>query len=138
MDVVKKNLLSIIFGVIALLAVAALFYPIGGMYEEMQKTLTTEGSSYNEVTGLLNKKRQLPVMPALGDSDNSVKFLEDAQHNSVFPNAAIILKGTQAVAQVHDQSLALVKAADECNVHQQLVAGVLPNVTSSSGFDFKN
>src|ERR1700721_782743 len=113
MDVVKKNLLSIIFGVIALLAVAALFYPIGGMYEEMQKTLTTEGSSYNEVTGLLNKKRQLPVMPALGDSDNSVKFLEDAQtHNSVFPNAAIILKGTQAVAQVHDQSLALVKAAE--------------------------
>jgi hypothetical protein len=137
MEVVKKNLLSIIFGVIALLAIAALFYPIGGMYEDMQKTLTAEGNSYSQVTNLLNAHRPLPIMPALGTADTGPGFLVDAQGIPVFPNEKVIKEGEKAVEQVHDQSIALVKAAEECNIHHQLVEGVLPDVNSTSVFDFQ-
>jgi hypothetical protein len=137
MDVVKKNLLSIIFGVIALLAVIALFYPIGGMYDDMQKTLAAEGTSYSDVQQLLTTRRPLPIMPALNSADITPKYLVDAQGEPVFPTPAVIKQGELAVQQVHDQSLELVKAAEDCNIHHQLVDGVLPDVNSTTVFDFQ-
>jgi hypothetical protein len=131
MDIIKKNLLSIIFGVIALLAVIALFYPIGGIYDEMETVLKKEGGKYTEATQQLNAQRPLPIMPAVGASDSTPQFL------TVFPNEKVIGIGKLAVQQVHDQSLALVKAAEDCNIHKQLVDGVLPNVNSTTVFDFQ-
>jgi len=39
MEIVKKNILSVICGVIALIALIALFWPIGGMYSDDQVKL---------------------------------------------------------------------------------------------------
>ncbi|HEX4123347.1 MAG TPA: hypothetical protein VHY37_01370 [Tepidisphaeraceae bacterium] len=147
MDIVKKNLLSIIFGVLALLAVIALFYPIGGMYQTLQTgdprdpaapNLTGEAGRYGDVVKLLEDKRLLPIMPALGISDNSPQYLVDPKTGKdVFPNDPVIKAGLEAVQEVHDDSLKLVKAAEDCNIHQPLVPGVLPDVPSTLAYDFQ-
>ena len=49
MDIVKKNILSIICGVVILLAIVSLFWPIGGMIESAQKRADERKDLYTKL-----------------------------------------------------------------------------------------
>ncbi len=57
MEIVKKNILSIICGVIALLAVVALFWPISGMYADAQTVLDGRKKAFTDIVSLKQSPR---------------------------------------------------------------------------------
>jgi hypothetical protein len=61
LDIVKKNLISIICGVIALVAVGALYYPVSGYYDELRTEADQRVAVYNSLNTLRTKPRTLPV-----------------------------------------------------------------------------
>ena len=68
MEIVKKNILSIICGVVALLALVAVFvYPLDGFYEKLSQEAKQRADVQAKVQGLRNKIRSLPVF----DLDNA-------------------------------------------------------------------
>jgi hypothetical protein len=63
MDIVKKNLFSIICGVIALVALVAVFvWPLNGYYDTLHSKVSSRAAIYSKVEGLMNKPRSLPVL----------------------------------------------------------------------------
>ena len=63
MDIVKKNLVSIICGVIALVALVAVFvWPLNGYYDTLHTKATARAAIYAKAEGLMNKTRSLPVL----------------------------------------------------------------------------
>lgn len=62
MDIVKKNIVSIICGVIAVAAVVAAFYPMGGKFDEIKQQLNTRAAKYQEASGIVSKSRRMPVI----------------------------------------------------------------------------
>lgn len=117
MDIVKKNLVSIICGAVALLAVVALFYPVSGYYAELQRKADERKSAFSTLSGLRDKSRNLPVV-SLGNSD--------AQKLEVFPNDEVIKAANAVVEKVKSESAAMFETAIKMNVHRPLVDGALP------------
>src|SRR3954454_10332265 len=62
MDLLKKNLVSVICGAVAILAVVAVFWPIKGYYAELQTKLDDRAKVYSSMKALLTKERHLPVV----------------------------------------------------------------------------
>ena len=48
MDIIKKNLISIIFGVIAIVAIVASFYPLGGFFTDLQSSMTAREAQFKK------------------------------------------------------------------------------------------
>src|SRR4051794_40220927 len=117
MELVKKNLTSIICGVIALLAVVALFWPISGYYNELQAKADARKQVYTTLKGILDKPRNLPTVS-----------LETAEPKKLeqFPTQAVIDAGTAVQTQVKTQSAAMFETALKMNQHTPLVPGALP------------
>jgi hypothetical protein len=61
MDLVKKNLVSIIFGAIAILAVVAIFWPISGFYSRLNADVAKRKTVFQSIKSL-DKKRPLPQL----------------------------------------------------------------------------
>ena len=61
MDIVKKNLVSIICGVIAIVAIVATFYPMNGEFDKLNKQLVERNTAYTTAEQILAKTRQMPV-----------------------------------------------------------------------------
>src|SRR5687768_16916548 len=111
MDIVKKNILSIICGVIVLLAIIASVYPLGGYIEELDGKLKARQAVASEVDGMATKQRQLPVV----DPDTT-----ETQPLTTFPNDAIIKKGDEVTKQVAAESLKMRDAAVDLNLKSHL------------------
>ena len=63
MDIVKKNLVSIICGVVALVALVAVFiWPLDGYYTDLKTKTTARAAIYKKVDDLMGKSRSLPVL----------------------------------------------------------------------------
>src|SRR3954462_12837352 len=63
MDIVKKNLVSIVCGVLALVALVAVFvWPLNGYYDTLHSKVAARAAVYSKVDGLMNKPRSLPVL----------------------------------------------------------------------------
>src|SRR5437868_3605813 len=91
MEIVKKNILSIICGVVALIAVVASFWPLGGYREQLSSNLQSRAAVYTSVTSLKNKNRVKPVVNMTGG--------EPEQLNR-FPNKEIIEQGETIKTQI--------------------------------------
>ncbi|HMB94653.1 MAG TPA: hypothetical protein VKK61_01305, partial [Tepidisphaeraceae bacterium] len=129
MDIVKKNLVSIICGVIIVVAVVAIFWPINGYYTQLKTTATARKNVYSSLKGLLDKHRQLPVV---GLDSAEAKPLEQ------FPTEGVIAKGTAVTQQVKSESDAILAQAIKMNQHDPLVPGALPQGPTSLAIKFRD
>lgn len=128
MEIVKKNVVSIVCGVIAVLAVASFFYPTPAIQVRAQKSLDQQAETYKQLTTLQGKSRHWPNVTQ--DPNATPQDLKE------FPGPKVIESGLAQVKQVQDQSLALKDRAIKMNVHQLLVPDSLPNPSNS--YLFKN
>jgi hypothetical protein len=130
MDIVKKNLWSIICGAVALLAVIALFFPLGGKKEKLQQDLDTRASVYQSLSQLQSKPRTLPI---IDPNDPNPKPLDR------FPNQQLIDEAKAIPAAFTQQAATIAAAALKLNEHQPLVPGSLPYPASSVfAFNFRD
>lgn len=118
MDIVKKNIVSVICGVIAIIAIIASFYPLSGYAADLQASLDTSKNQHGTLSGLLNKSRKLPVLSP--DATESAEL-------GTFPNQEIIDKGKGVVSQVETQSQRMRDTAVAMNTKQLLVPNSLPS-----------
>jgi hypothetical protein len=127
MTVLKKHLLSIIFGVLAIVAVVAKFYPLTGMYLTLQNQLNQRVDAEHHVDSLLITARHMPLL----SPDQT-----DPGTLDVFPTQDVIDAGKAAVAQVTKQADTLVQAAVSNNTHAPLFPNALPKPDDSTKYSF--
>jgi hypothetical protein len=130
MDLVKKNWFSIVCGVVAILAIVAVFTFVGSQKTLLQKSLDARKKVYDDVTKLKSAQRHLPVV--------SIDPNATAPALTVFPGPTVIDQGKAMIAEVQTQSVDLEKLAISMNQHTLLVAGSLPQpgLGSSDAFSF--
>jgi hypothetical protein len=126
MEIVKKNLFSIICGVIALIAIAAIPTFIRSQQKALQTKLDGRVKLFRDFHAVETKPRQQPVVSA--DANAAVPDLAN------FPGPKAIESGKAAIAQVQTQSMALEKMANEMNKHTLLVPNSLPNPSDTFAF----
>src|SRR5665213_3724757 len=117
MEIVKKNILSIICGVITLVALIFLQWPVGGWYAAEQKTISARKTVYDDLTRLLKTERHWPVMP---DTAGATTKLEH------FPNDPRIAAGKAIEEKVSDQARKMKAITAEDNKHMPLLPDVFP------------
>ena len=117
MEVVKRNMYSIICGIVAIIAVVLVFYPLGGWFETLQGKLNESASDYSSINSLLGKEHTAPDV----DINNA-----EQRKLGKFPTPKVIQAGEAAVQKVQDQSLKLLQAAMKMNEKAPLVPGALP------------
>ena len=124
MEIVKKNILSIICGVVAILAIVASFMPLGSYTSELQEKLNKSKSNAEALNGLLSKQRSKPILSP--DSATAEPLV-------TFPNEAVIEAGKITTGKVEAESQRMRDVAEQMNVHAPLVPGSLPQ--PSAGID---
>ncbi len=131
MDLVKKNIVSVICGVVAIVAIAASFFPLGGYISDLQGSLDTSKSTYSTVEGLLPEKkpRTLPILKL----DETTP-----QPLPMFPSKDVIDKASAVVKEVSAQSIKMRDAAIAMNQRPLLVARSLPAPTPQEEIAFRN
>src|SRR5687768_3446199 len=129
MDIIKKNIISVICLIIAILAIVASFFPLGGYVENLQANLDQRKSTFDTLEGLRTKTRQLPSL----SPDNATQ-----QPLPVFPNPNAIKKGQEVVKAVTKESEEMRDVAVRMNKHEQLVPGTLPNPRPPADFKFRD
>jgi len=127
MEFIKKNIFSIIFAVIILAAVGALFWPIGGLYTDLQGLLDARVTINGNLEKLANQPRSMPL---LSPDETTAAPLE------VFPSDPVIQAGTDANAQVHQQAQRLSDMATTANKRDLLMLGELPTPSDQDRFNF--
>src|SRR4051812_33050911 len=95
MEIVKKNILSIICGVVALLALVASVWPLGGMKDTLNTELTARTAVYSSLQSLKGKTRHAPVV----NPDNP-----ESETLSRFPNDDLIKEGETIQLQFQTES----------------------------------
>lgn len=129
MDIVKKNILSIICGVIALAAIGVGMTMVPGKAHELQTKLDASKSNYDALNGLLTKERQLPSV----DPDNATQGTLKQ-----FPSEKVIEKGKAIIDAFVSQSGAVKQEAIAMNEHKLLLPGSLPQPMGSTAISFRN
>jgi hypothetical protein len=115
---IKKNILTIICGVVALAAIIAVFWPISGYFASLQTDADARKSAFATATTLLHKSRTLPVLDPLST---------DAEPLKVFPTDAVIARGNLAKDAIASESKEMLDAAKTLVTHKALVDNALPN-----------
>lgn len=128
MDIVKKNILSILCGVVALVGVIAWFFPIGGMYDNLEKKVEESASKYDQLEGLRKASRVKPTLVL--DSDTGPEPL------GRFPNEKTIEAGRKATEALAEQSSKMLGTVTELNIHVPLTPGSLPRPQAQARLDF--
>jgi hypothetical protein len=129
MDLVKKNLVSIICGAVAILAVAAIFYPINGFYQSLNQDVQKRAAIHTTVRSILTKQRNLPEL--------GLDPVAEPKRLDQFPTKQVIEVWKAATDKVKEQSGEVLKAAVEMNTHTLLVPGSLPQSTPDTALDFR-
>jgi hypothetical protein len=121
MEIVKKNLVSIICGIVALIAIVAVFvYPIGGFYTDLKTRAEEHAAVQSKIDTLLNKSRVLPVFDP---NDPTTANLNK------FPSKAIINLATEVQKGVTGSADKMVATALQLNErgHGLVLANSLPS-----------
>src|SRR3954468_10417833 len=103
MQIVKKNIVSIIFGVIAILAVVAAFYPMGGQFDGLKEKLEKRKAVARDAKSILDKPRELPVV-----------FVDDTSARTplpIFPMPVVTKMAAGYMDQLVSQSRGVFEAA---------------------------
>ena len=127
MEMVKKNIVSILCGVVAIAAIVAWFWPVGGMFGQLQTELDERAAKYKEVEQLRTAERKLPsLVLEVGGQEPLTRF----------PNEKVIQVGEVATKALTEQSNRMLKTVSDRNVHQPLVPNSLPRPLGRTRFDF--
>ena len=125
MEILKKHTLSLVCGVIAILAVVAWFWPIGGMYDDENVVLQTRHKAYEDLVRVVKSPRSWPITIE-GDKQAPLKL---------FPNDARVIAGKEIKDRAHVQALEVQDMTVKPNAHVQLLTDVLPK-PSERRFEF--
>ncbi|MCC6424172.1 MAG: hypothetical protein IT447_11890 [Phycisphaerales bacterium] len=130
MEIIKKNIFSVICGVVALVAIIASFWPLGSKTDELQTTLNGRKSAYESISSLLNKSRNLPIVDPQSSEQEPLKN---------FPSPDIIEKGKTATKEVSEESRKMLMIAEQINQQnrQLLVENELPRPHSTDQIRFQ-
>jgi hypothetical protein len=131
-QVLKKNILSIVCGVVVIVAIAAYFFFVRGLYDGsdgLEANAAKRKAQYDQLAGLISKQRTLPVVEL--NKTDPVPL-------DGFPVPAVIEKGTEVTKQLKDQSDKIVALATQLNRRQPLVPGIFPNPTDPKKFMFRD
>jgi hypothetical protein len=129
MEMVKKNIVSVICGVIALIALIALVWPISGMYDEQATVLKARQRVDSDINNLLKAKRSWPVIPDLQSGESAPL--------KRFPSEDVIKKGIEIKDQVKKQADMMANEVAQDNRHDILYERSLPN-PGDVRFQFRN
>lgn len=128
MEIVKKNLVSIICGVVALLAVVAVFvYPLSGWFGKLDQEVQARKGVHGSITTLLGTTTQLPRL----DEDAEPVTLDR------FPTRSVIAAGKEAIENLKAQSETLYRRAVMLNTRPLLLPGLLPNPNRAVLINFR-
>src|SRR5687768_14540792 len=100
MDLVKKNMLSIVCGVIAIVAIVAWFWPIGPMFTSLQADLDARAAEYKKVEDLRTAPRSLPSLVLEGGEKPVLNR---------FPNEKVVAVGREKTKALTEQSERMTK-----------------------------
>ena len=123
MELVKKNIVSIVCGVVALLAVVASFFPLGGFFEDLSAKVKESESQYGQIKTLAGQTFTKPLV----DPNKT-----EAPPLEVFPTPPVIEAGKKAVETMATKSAAMLEAATKMNKREPLVRDALPTFQSGS------
>jgi hypothetical protein len=125
--VIKKNMVSIISGVIALLAVGALFWPMSGLYADLETRLEARIAVSSSLESLAKQSRSMPL---LSPDQTTPEPL------NVFPTQPVIDAGVNATQQMTQQATNMLQRAVTTNQHLPLLADELPKPSDSIKYTF--
>jgi hypothetical protein len=128
MDIVKKNFVSILCAVIVLVAIIAVFWPIGGYYDGLRTEVQQRSAVNQQLRSLMTRQRTLPVIS-----------LENPEPRPLqqFPTPQVITTGKAVMDAVGQQAQRVMDAAVEYNRRDLLVPGSLPRTPAAVGIDFR-
>ena len=115
-DILKKNILSILCGVVVLIAVAAYFFFVTGLFHgdgSLEAKANERKEQYERLNTLVSKTRNLPVVDL--DTPNPVPM-------QVFPTEAVIQAGEQVTKQLTSQAEAMEREAAKRNQRPPLLS----------------
>lgn len=129
-DILKKNILSIICGVVVIAAVVVYFvYVSGTLYPKLDQAAAQRKSQYETLNNLLNKERNLPVIDL--KSSEPVKL-------PIYPTLPVIEHAKQVTGQLTGQAKLILAQAVEMNRHEPLVPGVFPKPSDTAKLTFRD
>lgn len=130
LDFIKTNVVALTWGVVALLAIIAVFiFPIPGMFGELRDNVTKRQETASAIDTLGKTPRTLPTL------DPTVP---EAVPLNAFPTSAVIAQGKKAIEQVKDAAGRVLAQAVKMNIRTPLVPDVLPNPSSLARNNFFN
>ncbi|HYO08842.1 MAG TPA: hypothetical protein VER17_07695 [Tepidisphaeraceae bacterium] len=131
MEIVKKNIVSIICGVVALAAVVVAVTMVSSRAAQLQADVEARKQVHSTLDGMLKKERTLPTV----DPDNPT-----ADKLTKFPSPSVIEQGEAITKAVEAESVAMREAAVAMNKHEPLVPGSIPAppMGSPAQFNFRN
>lgn len=128
MELLRKNIVSIFCGVVSLLAIVALYWPVGSYYRELQRKADERKNAYQSLKGILDRQRFKPI----------IKLQETAPEPlDMFPTQAVIDKGKAVMEQIRRESAQVFQTAVQLNEHQPLVPGSLPHGRTTHAIEFR-
>jgi hypothetical protein len=125
MDIVKKNWLSILFGLIAIAAIVGDFYPMNGLREKLKTDAAARAAVANQLQELSTRPRNLPIVDL--NSSNPVPL------NS-FPIQGTIDNAKNATELVSKAAIDVLTRASNLNQHTPLVPNALPGQAGQAVF----
>ena len=123
MEIIKKNLLSILCGAVALVAIIASVWPMGSYQQTQRDTLTGRVSAFHTVDQLRSKGRNKPLLDPESTAPEPL---------GRFPNDATIEEADKAKKKFEAESKKILDNAVAMNKHDLLVPGSLPTPKNSS------
>lgn len=132
MQIVKKHILNIICGVVAIVALVALVWPISGWYSDLQTQAAGASKVSSDINSLISASRVKPIF-----SDNAAQGAK-GEPLGRFPNREVIDEANQKMTAVKEQAEQTRQAAIEINRHGHdlLYYAALPAPGLNDGFTF--
>lgn len=120
--ILRKHLASVICGVVALIALVALFYPVGGMYEKATGVMEARQSEARDIQAIVQRPRSWPVIPNLDVNPNNSQTTPLKR----FPNQPRIDVGTRIRDEVAAQAKSIAETTNKENIHVPMAENLLP------------
>lgn len=134
-EIARKNAVSIACGVVALIAIAVVFFVLSGMFQELGTRMEASREAYDAIKRLNN---QVFYLPKLDLNNPEAARLVDANDRPAFPTEAAIKAGEKIVSELQANSKQLIDLAIRYNQKAPLVRGALPNRNGPAASEFKN
>lgn len=129
LDILRKNLLSFVCLIVAILAVVAVYvWPLPAKFADLQAQVNKRKDEYNAMDGLLKKERHLPIVKA---NETVGPVLQQ------FPTESAIKRAQEVSDKLAEEGKNVLGLASKYNERKPLVAGLLPNPTPTLTVQFQ-